>query len=382
MTRDRAHDWIDTNRSNLVADLAEYIDHETPSDDPELLQQGLAWIEGWLTALIGAPVERQAFSTSGFGDTVVWDLPPTEGSHKSVSVLCHYDTVWDAGTLTNWPVAIDGDRLTGPGAFDMKGGLIQFAWAVAALKACGLPNPAIRLVLNGDEEVGSPSSRQIIERAVSGGGPVLVFESAANGAVKTARKGVGIFTIDVTGIEAHAGLDPLAGTSAIDEIARIVLKLHSASDHALGTTLNVGTISGGSRTNVTAGHATAELDVRVTSNSEANRIDAVLGGLTTADSRATVAITGGWNRPVMERSAATGELFKVAYSTAAVLGFELREVSVGGASDGNFAAALGLPVLDGLGPVGSGAHARHEWISIDGMVERTALAAGLLVALA
>ncbi|WP_199183306.1 M20/M25/M40 family metallo-hydrolase [Cryobacterium sp. Y82] len=297
-------------------------------------------------------------------------------------MLCHYDTVWDAGTLTNWPVAIDGDRLTGPGAFDMKGGLIQFAWAVAALKACGLPNPAIRLVLNGDEEVGSPSSRQIIERAVSGGGPVLVFESAANGAVKTARKGVGIFTIDVTGIEAHAGLDPLAGTSAIDEIARIVLKLHSASDHALGTTLNVGTISGGSRTNVTAGHATAELDVRVTSNSEANRIDAVLGGLTTADSRATVAITGGWNRPVMERSAATGELFKVAYSIAAVLGFELREVSVGGASDGNFAAALGLPVLDGLGPVGSGAHARHEWISIDGMVERTALAAGLLVALA
>jgi glutamate carboxypeptidase len=374
--------WISARRSDLVADLTEYIGHETPSDDPELLRLGLEWLEGWLAALIGEPAEREVFQAPGYGDTVVWNLAPTLGATGSVSVLCHYDTVWDAGTTAQWPVAIDGDRLTGPGAFDMKGGLVQFAWAVAAADACGLARPAIRLVLNSDEEIGSPSSRAVIERAVAGNGPVLVFESAADGAVKTARKGVGIFSIAVSGIEAHAGLEPLAGVSAIDEIARIVLQLHAATDHSAGTTLNVGLVSGGSRTNVTAGRATAELDVRVSSDAEARRVDAVLAGLAPADPRATIAVTGGWNRPVMERSAATAALFATASAVAAELGFELAEVSVGGASDGNFAAALGLPVLDGIGAVGSGAHARHEWISIDGMVQRSALTAGLLAALA
>jgi glutamate carboxypeptidase len=368
-------EWIEAHRDDMVADLTAYVEHETPSDSPELLRAGMGWIEGWLTALLGAPASARVHSQEGFGDTVVWELAGSADAENTVSVLCHYDTVWEAGTLAEWPVGIEGDRLTGPGAFDMKGGLIQVAWAIAAARTCGLPLPGIRLVLNGDEEIGSPSSRPVIEEVVAGGGPVLVFESAADGALKTARKGVGIFSVAVTGIAAHAGLEPLAGVSAIDELARIILQLHATTDHAAGTTLNVGIVSGGTRTNVTAHRAVGELDVRVSSQAEVDRVDAVLAGLRTADPRASVQVSGGWNRPVMERTEATAELFSLASLVGRGLGLELRE-------DGNFAAALGLPVLDGLGPVGSGAHARHEWISIDGMLERTALAAWLLSALA
>jgi glutamate carboxypeptidase len=211
---------------------------------------------------------------------------------------------------------------------------------------------------------------------------VFVFESAADGAVKTARKGVGIFEVEAFGVEVHAGLHPRSGASAVDEIARIVLALHAAADVDAGTSLNVGVLQGGTRTNVKAGYARAMVDVRVTSTAEAERIERVFAGLTAHDPEASVTVTGGWNRPPMERSAATGALYERAAGVAASLGFELREVSVGGASDGNFAAALGLAVLDGVGGVGGGAHARHEWISVRGMVERTEFVAALLADLA
>lgn len=236
----------------------------------------------------------------------------------------------------------------------------------------------MRLVLNGDEEIGSPASRPVIEAAAAGTRATLVFEASADGAVKTARKGVGLFQVHATGVESHAGLDPAKGASAVDELARAILALHALSDPAAGTTVNVGVISGGSRQNVVAGSARGEIDVRVTSAPEAARIDAGLAALTAHDPRATVAVEGGWNRPVMERSEAIAGLFEVARGLAADLGVTLRECSVGGASDGNFVAALGHPVLDGFGAVGDGAHARHEHISVEGMLERTALAAAVL----
>jgi len=374
-------DWVAAHRAALVEDLTAYVALETPSDDKALLSAGLAWVEEWIASRIGTPAARRHIDGGDWGDSVVLDYPSNVGGEGWITALCHYDTVWSAGTLRDWPPTVDGDHFSGPGAFDMKAGLVQLVWALRAGAELGLPRPNLRLVLNGDEEVGSPASRPVIEREAARGSAVLVFEASAAGALKTARKGVGIFRVTATGREAHAGLDPEVGASAIDEIAHVIVQLHAATDLAKGTTVNVGLVEGGTRTNVKAGSATADLDVRVTSEDEAGRITATLEGLTPRSPEASVEVSGGWNRPVMPRSAETGSLYATAEEVAARLGFALTETSVGGASDGNFAAALGLPVLDGLGAVGDGAHARHEWVSIEGMLERTSLAAGLLTAL-
>lgn len=373
--------WVSGFRNEIVSDLTDYVSQETPSDDKALLTAGLEWLEGWLQLRLGAPAERRHVDGGEYGDTLILDYPSADGDGSWVTTLCHYDTVWSAGTLTDWLPTVTGDHFTGPGAFDMKGGLVQLVWALRASDALGLPRPHLRLVLNGDEEIGSPASRPVIEAEVVRGNAVLVFEATANGALKTGRKGVGIFQVAASGVEVHAGLNPEDGASAIDEIARVIQQLHSASDLGQGTSINAGVVHGGTRTNVKAGHATTGVDVRVSSDDEARRIDTVFSELRPHNPRSALTVTGGWNRPVMTRSESTAALFAIAAATAADLGFELEEVSVGGGSDGNFAAALGLPVLDGLGAVGDGAHARNEWISIEGMLERTALAAALLTKL-
>ncbi|GAA5119691.1 M20 family metallopeptidase [Pseudonocardia adelaidensis] len=366
-------------RAEIVADLVAYAERETPSDDPGLLAKGLAHLEAWLADRLGPPSARVHHEATAHGDVVVLDH---DGVGAPLTLLAHYDTVWSAGTLDAWPVRVEGDRVSGPGVFDMKAGLVQAVWAVRALRAAGVAHPPLRLVLTGDEEIGSPFSRPHIEAACAGAAAVLVFEASAGGAVKTARKGVGLFDVHVRGVESHAGLDPAAGASAIDEAARAVRVLHDATDLAEGTTVNVGVLRGGTRPNVVAGSAEARIDVRVSSLAAQRRIDAVLAGLRAHDPRAAVTVTGGWNRPVMERSPAIGSMYALARASAAQLGVDLPETAVGGASDGNFAAALGLPVLDGLGAVGGGAHARHEHVSVDGMVERAAVAAGVMAAFA
>jgi glutamate carboxypeptidase len=373
------HEWVRAHRDDLLADVADYVGIETPSDDKSALDRGLSWVDGRLRDRLGAPGSVRECDGGPHGDTRVYDFP---GEGEPVLLLCHYDTVWPLGTLASWPFTVDGDRATGPGIFDMKSGLVHAVWALRALDAAGLPRPAVRLVLNGDEEIGSPASRPVIEEAAAGTRATLVFEASAGGAVKTARKGVGLFRVHARGVEAHAGLDPAKGASAVDELARAVLALHGLSDPDAGTTVNVGVISGGTRQNVIAGAATGEIDVRVSSAAEAARIDAGLAALSAHDPRAAVEVTGGWNRPVMERSESVARLYELAREEAAELGVTLRECSVGGASDGNFVAALGHPVLDGFGAVGDGAHARHEHISVEGMLERTALAAAVLHRLA
>ncbi|GHF25189.1 peptidase M20 [Amycolatopsis deserti] len=381
MTEVRAlHEWVRAHRAEMVDDLSRYVGLETPSTDRLLLEAGLSWLDGWLRARLGEPASVRVTEGGEFGDVRVYDYAGSDV--EAVLLLCHYDTVWPQGTLVGWPFTVDGDRATGPGVFDMKAGLVQVVWALRALEAAGLPRPPVRLVLSGDEEIGSPVSRPVIEAAASGVQAALVFEAAADGAVKTARKGVGIYRISATGVEAHAGLDPGKGASAVDEIARVVLALHGLTDLAAGTTVNVGVVGGGSRGNVIAGAAWGEVDVRVSSAAEAARIEAALAGLRAADPRATVTVEGGWNRPVMERSAGIAALFERARDLAAEMGVTLRECAVGGASDGNFVAALGVPVLDGFGATGDGAHARHEHISVNGMLERSALAAAVLRSLA
>jgi glutamate carboxypeptidase len=373
------HDWVGSHREDMLDDLARYVGIETPSDDKPSLAAGLSWLDGWLAERLGEPVAARTTDGGRYGDIRVHDYP---GTGEPVLLLCHYDTVWPLGTLAEWPFQTDGDRATGPGVFDMKSGLVQAVWAVRALSAAGLARPSLRLVLNGDEELGSPASRPVIEEAAAGTRATLVFEASAGGAVKTARKGVGRFRVSATGVGAHAGLDPGKGASAVDELARAVLGLHRLTDLAAGTTVNVGVIAGGTRSNVIAESAVGDIDVRVASEGEAARIEAAFAALRAHDPRATVSVEGEWNRPVMERTPAIAALYELARGLAAELGVTLAECSVGGASDGNFVAALGLPVLDGFGAVGDGAHARHEHISVDGMVERTALAAAVLHAIA
>ena len=210
----------------------------------------------------------------------------------------------------------------------------------------------------------------------------LVFEGSADGALKTARKGVGLFDVELTGLAAHAGLDPTAGASAIVELAHVTLALVGLTDLAAGTSVNVGVVNGGTRANVTAAQAHASVDVRVADEVEAQRIDAALRELRPRDPRVQISVSGGWNRPVMVRTSGIAALFELARALAAPIGLQLRETSVGGASDGNFVAARGLPVLDGLGAVGAGAHAAHEHATVSGMVERTALAAAVMATLA
>jgi glutamate carboxypeptidase len=379
------HAWLTGQTDEMLRELSAYVDTDTPSDDKACLDGMLDRLEPWLATAFGKPAARRRVGGGTYGDTLVLDWPAartgTVGA-APVLLLCHYDTVWARGTVAERPFAVSGDRATGPGIFDMKAGLVQAAWAVRALDAFGLPRPPLRLVLNGDEEIGSPASRPVIESAAADVSAALVFEAAADGAVKTARKGVGLFRVTAAGVEAHAGLDPAKGVSAVDEIARVVLSLHALADHAAGTTVNVGVLHGGTRTNVAAGRAVADVDVRVADRSEAERVDRALAALRPHDPRAALEVGGEWNRPVMERTPENARLYGLARHLAAEAGVTLREVAVGGASDGNFVAAMGVPVLDGLGAVGAGAHARGEYISVAGMTERTALAVRVIAALA
>ncbi len=373
------HSWLTAHHDDLIDDVARLVRRETPSDDKASLDRGLDDLLAWLTWRLGTPESARRIDGGPHGDTVVHHYA---GTGAPVLVLAHYDTVWPLGTLHERPFTVADGRMTGPGVFDMKAGLVQAVWALGALRAAGLPAPPVRLVLGGDEEIGSPASRPVIEAEADGACAALVFEAAAGGAVKTARKGVGLFQVEVCGVEAHAGLDPAAGASAVDELARAVIALHALTDLSAGTSVNAGVAHGGTRPNVIAGRASAELDVRVASETEARRVDAALAALRPHDPRASVTVHGGWNRPVMERLDGTARLYALARDVAAHLGVDLAECAVGGASDGNFAAALGLPVLDGLGAVGDGAHARHEYAETAALAERAALAAGVLNALA
>ncbi|ANY10388.1 peptidase M20 [Pseudonocardia sp. HH130630-07] len=365
----------------MLDDLRGYVEIETPSDDRVALEKGLTWLDGLIADRLGPAATVSTTDGGPYGDARLLEF---DGSGAApVLLLAHYDTVWPLGTLADMPFTVEDDRITGPGVFDMKAGLVQAVWAVRIAREAGLDLPPLRLLLTGDEEIGSTASRPVIEAAAEGVGAALVFEAAApGGAVKTARKGVGIFRVDVAGVEAHAGLDPAAGASAVDELARVVLALHGARDLAAGTSVNVGVVGGGTRSNVTAGRAWAEVDVRVSSAAEAGRIDGVLRSLEPASPRASVRVTGEWNRPVMTRSPAIAGLYEQAAAAAATLGVDLAETAVGGASDANLLAPHGVPVLDGLGALGDGAHARHEHALVSGMVRQTALTAALLHRLA
>ena len=362
--------WAREQQSELILFLRELVECESPSDD----DAALARFADLFASRVGdiARVSRA-------GRHLVCDFEWT-GTDGQILALGHMDTVWPVGTLRTMPCREVDGRLHGPGIFDMKGGLAYFVFAMRGLRELGLPvRRRVLLQVNADEEVGSESSRSLTEENARASNTVLVLEPAAGleGKLKTARKGVGDYTVRVTGKSAHAGLDFTSGASAIVELAHQITAITEFTDLARGTTVNPGVISGGSRTNVIAPEARVEIDMRVMRTDDAAELDRKFRSLKPVDSRCSIEVTGGLNRPPLERTEAVAQLFAHAQKLARGMGVELGETLVGGGSDGNFTGPL-APTLDGLGAVGDGAHATHEHILINRIPDRVALLAKLV----
>lgn len=357
--------------------LQDFVKTESPSSDKALVDAFARKVAREFGRLGGSV---RIHSQREFGDVLQVDFQGT-ARRKPLILLGHLDTVYERGTLSNMPCRIAGGRMYGPGVFDMKAGLVMMLLAIDSLQQVrgALPVP-VTVLLNPDEEIGSPASRPITERLARKSEAVLVLEPSAGprGACKTSRKGVGDYVVRVTGISAHAGLDIEKGANAVMELAHQLLKIAALNNPKRGTTVNPGVARGGTRANVVPSHAEAEIDVRVTSQKEGKRLDRQLRALKTIDRRCKLEITGGLNRAPFERTAAVAGLYCHAREMAAELGFDLPETAVGGGSDGNFTAGLGIPTLDGLGAVGEGAHAEHENIVLAEIPRRAALLARLI----
>ncbi|MFZ0305278.1 MAG: M20 family metallopeptidase [Terracidiphilus sp.] len=300
-------------------------------------------------------------------------------SAKPLLLLGHLDTVWPLGTLKTMPCRVADGRLWGPGTLDMKAGAAMALTAIEMLTEAGALDREIVLLLNPDEEVGSPFSRAITDRLAAECAAVFVLEPAQGLAYKTARKGTGDWRIDIKGIAAHAGVDFEKGASAIRELAHVVETVSEWTELKRGLTVSAGVAGGGSKTNVIPAEAWVEVDVRIARKADGPRIERKFVALKTRDLRCALTVTGGINRPPMERTRGTARLFTKAKALAAELGIVLEEAATGGASDGNFTSARGIPTLDGMGAVGEGAHAAHESIAIKHLAPRTALLAGMLM---
>lgn len=367
-------DYARAHQPNIIALIRQMVECESPSDDRAALDTFVSLMSDVVAPMAKIRVYRQGHMSAEFA------LP---GAKKKGQILAlgHADTVWPKGTLRSMPFRQEKGRLWGPGVLDMKSGLAFFVFAMRALRELGIPvSKKVVLQLNADEEVGSHTSRALTEQAARRSDLVLVLEpgTGLEGKLKTARKGVGLYRIAVRGTASHAGVDFQAGASAIVELARQVERIAGFSDTKRGITVNPGVISGGTRSNVVAAEASAEVDIRVVRLKDARVLDRKFLGLRPFDKRCAIEVTGGLNRPPMERSRAIGELFARARKLARELDVEVEESATGGGSDGNFTAALGVPTLDGLGGVGEGAHALNESILIDRIADRTALLAKLI----
>jgi glutamate carboxypeptidase len=298
---------------------------------------------------------------------------------KPILLLGHLDTVWPLGTLRSMPCRVRNGRLWGPGTLDMKAGVAMACAALELLMEADLLHREIILLLNGDEEIGSPASRPITENLARQCSAVYVLEPAQGLAYKTARKGIGDWHIHVKGVAAHAGVDFEKGANALLELARVIETVSGWTDLKRGLTVSVGAAAGGTKSNVVPDHAQADIDVRIPRLADAARIARKFAALRPDDPRCTLTVTGQINRPPMERSRGGVRLFHKAQTLARELGFELNEAATGGGSDGNFTAALGIPTLDGMGAVGEGAHAPHESVFVEHLAPRTALLAAMLM---
>ena len=382
LTRMRA--LIELRHEEVVQLIRRLVEIESPSGD---VQGSLAVNELLESAARVIPsvssVERVAAPDCGEHLLIRAFCEEAKGTGATL-ILGHTDTVHPRGTLAaQRGLRTEGDRLYGPGIFDMKASCAIALEALRCLTTLALvPQRPVTLLLTCDEEIGSATGRPLVEREARQSAQVLVLEPPApGGCVKTARKGVGAWTVAAQGIASHAGLNPEKGASAILELARQTERLHALNDSERGTSFNVGLIQGGTRSNVVAARAEMEVDVRLGAMEEAHRVENLMSNLQPFDKRVSLTIKGGINRGPLERTSGVVKLFHHARELAPRLGFELAECSVGGASDGNFVAALNVPVLDGLGVDGDGAHSAHEHIVLPDITPRTALLAALIATL-
>jgi len=354
--------------------LHQLVQQESPSEDRPAVNAAMALAEHWAREQ-GARIKRH--KQREFGDVLEIHFGPSRSKQKPVLLLGHLDTVWPIGTLEKMPWREADGRYRGPGVLDMKAGVVMALAALSTLREMKLSRPAT-LLLNSDEEVGSPISRPITERLALESAAVLVLEPAQGLAYKTARKGVGHYHVEITGIAAHSGVDFEKGHSAVLELAKQIQTISGFTNLTRKLTVNCGVIAGGTRSNVVPSQAYTEVDVRIARASDAAYVEKLFHSLKVSDPHCKLTLTGGINRPPMERKPGTIALFKKARAIAAELGFTLEEAATGGGSDGNFTAALNVPTLDGMGAVGDGAHAAHESVVIEHLVPRTALLAAMI----
>lgn len=371
--------WCTSQQPWLLDTIGALARIESPSDDKAAVDRCGAELAARLAA-VGARVER--LPQNARGD----HLRATVGDRgRQVMLLGHFDTVWPIGSIDRMPLRQDDGRLYGPGVFDMKAGISVAMLAVRALReiASAAAMPRVVMLWTTDEEVGSATSRVSIEDEARRSQAVLVLEpSLPGGAAKTSRKGCGDFELTVHGIAAHAGIDPGKGANAIHELALQIAAIHRLQDLERGISVNVGLVSGGSRTNVVPERARASIDVRARSMKDAAEVEASLRALRAQTPGTRLELEGGFSRPPLERGEHVRSLFQTARNVARELGVDLTEGGTGGGSDGNFTAALGVPTLDGLGPRGDGAHAVHEHVDVNDLPWRAAFLARLLMTLA
>jgi glutamate carboxypeptidase len=352
----------------MIDQLAALVGVESPSSDLDRLADCAAVVSEIGEKVMGAPPDREVVDGRIH---LVWRF----GTEVKVALIGHYDTVWPAGTLERWPFAVDDQgRATGPGAFDMKAGIVQLFHAVACL-----PSPdGVTVVLTADEELGSQTSRRLIESVAGGARAALVLEPSARGALKTARKGTSMYEVHAIGRSAHAGLEPEKGINATIELAHQVLTVAAMGRPEIGTTVTPTVASAGTTTNTVPAESVLHIDVRATEPDEQIRVDRAVRALAPSVPGAQLRIEGGINRPPLPASSSAG-LYALAADVAGALGGRRPDgVAVGGASDGNFTAGIGVPTLDGLGADGDGAHAEGEYVVVSAMPERAALVAGLI----
>jgi glutamate carboxypeptidase len=379
----RILDALRARRSEMTSQLAELVACESPSADLDLLAKCASSVAALGQSLTGVgPREVEVDGRTH----LLWRIGGDGAAPPEVVLVGHYDTVWPAGTLDRWPFSIDAEgRATGPGAFDMKAGIVQMFHALSVLDLSAQNGAGrgggVAVLLTSDEELGSLTSRQLVEDTARGARAALILEPSAAGALKIARKGTSMYEIHVVGRSAHAGLEPDRGINATVELAHQILAVNTLGRPDAGTTVTPTVISAGTTTNTVPAAGVLHIDVRATDVAEQERVDAAIRRLTPALPGAELRIQGGINRPPLE-AASSASLIPLADAVVARLGIEeLRRVAVGGASDGNFTAGIGVPTLDGLGADGDKAHAEGEYVNLAAMPERAALVAGLLVEL-
>lgn len=356
--------------------IREIVNIESPSHNAAQSRIVADWVERQAHAT-GADISVERISVDD-GEHVLIRAFPGEGKHTFL--LGHTDTVHPIGTNVQNPTRIEEDRFYGCGIFDMKANVaLMFETLRFSANNNVRPSRPITILLSCDEEVGSHTGRTLVEREAANAERCLVFEPSADGKVKTGRKGTGMFTLRAHGIPAHAGLEPEKGANAILELSRQIERIHEIARPAEGTTVNVTTINGGTTTNVIPEHAECQIDVRFSKMAEAERVDVAFKALKALDERVSIELLGGINRPPMERTDAVIGLYEKARELASGLDYDLGETQVGGASDGNFVGALGVPVLDGLGIAGDGAHTLNEYILVSDIAKRASLVTLLIM---